>query len=60
MLQFPLAFTKTAFKTLQVIVTLYYIEHETLMITGKGRSSRPEVFCEKVVLRNFTNSQENT
>ena len=24
------------------------------------RSSRPEVFCKKYVLRNFANSQENT
>ena len=24
------------------------------------RSSRPEVFCKKGVLRNFANSQENT
>ena len=26
----------------------------------KIRSSRPEVFCKKVVLRNFANSEENT
>ena len=26
----------------------------------KDRSSRPEVFCEKVVLKNFENSQEST
>ena len=30
------------------------------VVVLKIRSSRPKVFCEKGVLRNFANSEENT
>ena len=37
---------------------LKIIPEETLL--NIDRSSQPEVFCKKDVLRNFENSQENT
>ena len=33
---------------------------EVLSLSKRDRTSRPEVFCKKGVVRNFSNSQENT
>ena len=43
------------------LVIFYLVENNTVMsLQIKVRSSRPDVFCEKVFLEISQNSQENT